>query len=567
VGQSPIWMQQKLKAIGLRPINNIVDITNFVLHETGQPLHAFDTEKIEGKKLFVKFLPEGTGFTGLDEKVRKLSKEDVMICNENAPMCIGGVFGGLESGVGINTRSVFLESAVFNPVAIRKSALRHDLRTDAANRFEKGVDISNTLQVLKRAALLICEIAGGTIGSAVTDIYPEPKEKLKLGIKYHYLKKLSGKNYHPETVKNILQHLNFEIDKDGIDELTVLVPHYKTDISIPADLVEEIMRIDGLDNIEIPKTISITASTGSNKTDEKLKEKVAGMLVGTGLQEIFTNSITNSAFIGEAQKTTMVKMVNNLSAELDVLRTRMLETGLQAIAYNINRKHTDLQFFEFGRTYSATATGVYHEKEHLAIYISGNKNPVHWGQPTAEADFYFTKMILEKILHTCGLAFVAVASPQNNAGTGLDYLVNQEKIGSVLQLHAETLQQFSIKSNVWHIDIDWSAVCKQIDKKELIYREVSKFPVSERDLAILVQKETRYSEIELAIRKSGVKKLLDFSLFDMFENEKLGIGKKSMAIRFTFGDPEKTLTDKEVEGFIQKILASLEKDLAAVLRT
>jgi phenylalanyl-tRNA synthetase beta chain len=567
VAESTKTLQQKIKAIGLRPINNIVDITNFILHETGQPIHAFDAAKIEGNAVIVKCVAEGTSFITLDEKERKLSSEDVMICNANGPMCIGGVFGGLQSGVTNETKTIFLESAIFNPTAIRKSSLRHGLRTDAAIRFEKGVDISNTVNVLKRAALLIKEIAGGDIASEVIDIYPTPKEKISVTIKYHYLKKLSGKNYHPETVKNILQHLGFEIAREGIDEITVLVPQHKTDISIPADLVEEIMRIDGLDNIEIPKNISIAPSVDVNGQKEKLKEKVANVLVGMGLQEIFTNSITNSAYVNEVQKPMVVTMINNLSAELDVLRSTMLETGLQSIAYNINRKNNDLQFFEFGRTYSTSEIGNYNEKEHLAIYITGNKNDMDWQSKAVGADIYFAKMIAEKILHICGLSYTMAEVENNyNYANALQYIVNTKPVAIVAQVKASTLQQFDIKQAVLHIDLDWDAICKAASKKTISYKEVSKYPSVQRDIALLVNKEITYAAIETCIKKAGIKKLTEVHLFDVFENEKLGENKKSMAINLTFEDEEKTLVDKEIEGFLQKITTNLEKEIGAALR-
>jgi phenylalanyl-tRNA synthetase beta chain len=341
IGESPTWLQQKLKAIGIKSINNIVDITNYILHETGQPLHAFDAAIIEGKKIIVKNLPKGTPFISLDDKERKLSANDLMICDgKKTPMCIGGVFGGLTSGIKSTTKNIFLESAWFNPSTIRKSSLHHGLRTDAATRFEKGVDISNTVNVLKRAAMLIKEIAGGKIASDIIDIYPTPKEKTEVALKYHYLKKISGKNYHGDAVKNILTSLGFEIMKEGMDELLVKVPFSKSDISIPADLVEEIMRIDGLDNVEIPQYITIAPAIETLGHQHTYQEKVSNYLVGLGFNEIFTNSITNSAYFDDATLQTTVKMMNNLSTELDVLRPSMLQTGLHTIAHNINRKNT-----------------------------------------------------------------------------------------------------------------------------------------------------------------------------------------------------------------------------------
>ncbi len=567
VKESPKWLQQKLKAIGLRAINNIVDITNYILHETGQPLHAFDASKIEGNAVIVKCLPEGTPFVTLDEKERKLSSEDLMICSATAPMCIGGVFGGLHSGVTDGTTTIFLESALFEAGSIRKSSLRHGLRTDAAVRFEKGVDISNCISALKRATLLIKELAGGDIASDIVDIYPVVEDKKSVSIKYHYLKKLSGKNYHPETVKNILTHLGFEVAKDGIDELTVLVPYHKTDISIPADLVEEIMRIDGLDNVEIPKSISISPSVDVNGQKEKLKEKIAMNLVGMGLQEIFTNSITNSAYVSEAQQPFMVKMKNNLSAELDVLRTTMLETGLQSIAYNLNRKNNNLQFFEFGRTYSSHEIGHYTEKENLAIYVTGEKTTGDWKSKATAADFYFAKSVTEKILHLAGLSFTTKTSEAvDNADYAVEYTVKNKVVATVFQVNQATLKQFDIKQPVQHVIIDWNSICDASLTTQMKFKEISKFPSVQRDIAMLIDKAVTYETLQHAVQKAGVKKLTTLSLFDVFENEKLGATKKSLAINLTFVDEEKTLTDKEIEGFMNKIVASIEKETGAELR-
>ena len=377
VKESPDWLKQRLKAIGLRPINNMVDITNYILHETGQPLHAFDANGITGAEVIVKNLPEGTAFITLDEKERKLSADDLIICNKEEAMCIAGVFGGQKSGVKESTVNIFLESAWFNPITTRKTSFRHNLRTDAATRFEKGVDISNTVHVLKRAALLIKELGGGEIASEVVDVYPNPKQKTQIAIKYHYLKKISGKNYHPDTVKKIFESLNFEIIKDSIDELWVAPPFSKPDIELPADLAEEIMRIDGLDNVEIPTSITISPSTEVDYTGFAYKEKISNSLAGQGFHEIFTNSIANSAWYSEEVLLTTVKMLNNLSADLNVMRPSMLETGLHCIAFNLNRKNNSLRLFEFGKTYTTSAVGKYFETDHLAIYTSGN-NEASW---------------------------------------------------------------------------------------------------------------------------------------------------------------------------------------------
>ncbi len=403
IKESPRWMQDRLKAIGIRSINNIVDITNFVLHEMGQPLHAFDLAAIKGSRIIVKNLPEGTPFVTLDEKERNLSAEDLMICNAEEGMAIAGVFGGLHSGISDSTKNIFLESAWFNPTDIRRTSFRHGLRTDAATHFEKGMDISGTVNALKRAALLIKELAGGEIASEVVDAYPDPKNKTQGVLMHHYLKKLSGKNYHQDSVKNILLSLGFEIVKDGIDAIHVAVPWHKPDISLPADIVEEIMRIDGLDNIMIPAAITISPSVENNPSQASWKSAAASYLVGQGFNEILTNSITNSAYFNDEELGTAVKMINNLSAELNILRPSLLETGLEPIAYNLNRKSSQLRFFEFGKSYSTSGVGQYAETNHLCLYLTGPLREDSWKGEGTPVDFYYLKGLCENLLPIVGL--------------------------------------------------------------------------------------------------------------------------------------------------------------------
>ena len=567
IKESPKWLQQKLKAIGLRPINNIVDITNYIQHETGQPLHAFDADAIAGKKVVVKNLPEGTKFVTLDEKERKLSKDDLMICNETEGMCIAGVFGGLHSGVTVATKNIFLESACFDPVTIRKTSFRHGLRTDAASRFEKGTDISATVNVLKRAALLIKEICDGEIASDIVDVYPQPKEKVQVAIKYHYLKKLSGKNYHPDTVKDILVSLGFEIAKEGIDELRVAVPYHKPDISLPADLVEEILRIDGLDNVAIPDAITITPSVEENYVLEVYKEKIANYLVGLGFYEIMTNSITNSAYFSEEELRSAVKMLNNLSAELNILRPSMLETGLEAIAHNLNRKNNDLRFFEFGKTYGTSGPGQYSEPGHLCLYLSGKSLEEGWRSKPAASDFYVLKGIVAKLLEVLGLAadsFELLQHPKFESG--LQGKIKNQVILQTGIVNKKTLSRFDIKQPVFFADLNWDVLSGLAVTTKQGINQIPKFPAVQRDLAIIVSKQLEYGEIEKTVQKVKLNKLQGIKLFDVFESEKLGIGKKSMAVNFTFLDEEKTLTDQEIDGWMNKIMSTLEKDLQAEIR-
>jgi len=565
VKESPEWLKNKLKAIGQRSINNVVDITNFILNETGQPLHAFDADKIEGKSIIVKKAEADELFTTLDEKERKLFAEDLLICNGNRePMCIAGVFGGLHSGVTSSTTNIFLESACFASSGIRKTSLKHGLRTDAATRFEKGVDISNALNVLKRAALLIKEVAGGEISSDIIDVYPAPKEKTLVSLKYQYLKKLSGKNYHPDTVKKILVALCFEINREGIDEISVAVPFSKPDISLPADLVEEIIRIDGLDNIDIPTTITISPSVNALGTKEALKDKIATYLIGQGFNEIVTNSITNSKYFDETILNGTVRMMNNLSADLDVLRPSMLETGLECIAYNNNRKNNNLQLFEYGKTYHTKGIGSYWEDEHLAIYITGDNHEDTWQEKSKAFDFYRAKGIATAILSLNGLEKVKAAKDEENGKIVISS--SKQNIASITTVNSATLKAFSIKQAVYFIDINYSALLQQVQKNKIVYKEVPKFPAVQRDLALVVGADTTYNVLETVVKKANLAKLQSMRLFDVFESEKLGAGKKSMAVNFTFLDEEKTLTDKETDAMMGRIIESFEKELNAEIR-
>jgi phenylalanyl-tRNA synthetase beta chain len=567
IKESPKWLQQKLKAIGQRPINNIVDITNYIQHETGQPLHAFDADAITGKKVVVKNMPEGTKFVTLDEKERKLSKDDLMICNETEGMCIAGVFGGLRSGVTNTTTNIFLESACFDPVTIRKTSFRHGLRTDAASRFEKGTDISATANVLKRAALLIKEICGGEIASDIVDVYPEAKEKVQVAMKHHYLKKLSGKNYHPDTVKDILVSLGFEIVKEGIDELRVAVPYHKPDISLPADLVEEILRIDGLDNVAIPDAITITPAVEDNYALEVYKEKIANYLVGLGFYEIMTNSITNSAYFSDDELGSSVKMLNNLSAELNILRPSMLETGLEAIAHNLNRKNNDLRFFEFGKTYNTPGPGQYIEPGHLCLYITGKNLEDSWRSKSSASDFYVLKGVVAKVMQVLGLTIDSFEPLQHpKFESGLQGKINADVVLQTGIVSKKTLNRFDIKQPVFFADLNWDVLSKLAITSKQEIRQIPKFPAVQRDLAIIVSKQLEYGQIEKSVQKVKLNKLQGIKLFDIFESEKLGAGKKSMAVNFTFLDEEKTLTDQEIDGWMNKIMSTLEKDLQAEIR-
>ncbi len=566
VSESPDWLKQKLKSIGLKTVNNIVDVTNFILHETGQPLHAFDADQIVGKKVIVSFAKEGSVFKTLDEKDRKMTAADLMICNENEPMCIAGVYGGLKSGVSKETKNIFLESACFDKGYVRKTAIRHDLRTDASTRFEKGVDISNTVTVLKRAALLIKEITGGNISSDIIDIFPNPQPNTVIEFSFEYLKKLSGKAYEHKDVKSILTALGFLITKETEHAVTLSVPFSKSDISIQADIVEEIMRIDGLDNVEIPSAISIVPSIEKSAKKYALREKISNYLTGLGFYEIFTNSITNSAYYNEAELGNAVKMINSLSSELNILRPKMIQSGLEVIAHNLNRKNNHLLLFEFGKTYSISSEGKYKESNRLALYISGNSEEAGWKNPSKKVDFFYLKGAVENIFKLNGikkLAFEPIVNEELEMGSSI--MMGKFLYAHLGEVSQKMLKKFDIKQPVLFADIDIDLFFDQ-KIKPIQYKELSKFPVVNRDLAILVDKNVSYSQIEQIALTNKIEQLTSVQLFDIFESEKLGAGKKSMAISFTFLDENKTLTDKEIDGFMNKIISGYETTLQAEIR-
>jgi phenylalanyl-tRNA synthetase beta chain len=568
ITSSPDWMQKRLKSIGVRPINNIVDITHFILHETGQPLHAFDADKIKWNALIVKNLPDATKFITLDEKVRSINKEDIMICNgEEEPMCFGGVFGGLESGVTKSTVNIFLESAWFNPSYIRRTSFRHNLRTDAAVRFEKGVDISNTVNVLKRAALLIKEICGGQISSELEDVYPVPKDQTEITLPNHYLKRVSGKNYHHGTVKSILRSLNFSIVKEGLDEVIVAVPFSNPDITLPADVIEEIMRIDGLDNIEIPTTIKMAPAVETAADETALKEKIAFWLTGNGFSEIFTNSITNGKYLGERELAKTIKIINSLSEDLNVMRPSMMPTGLESIAYNINRKNADLRFFEFGKIYHKNDKKKYDETESLAIYFTGNKNDLDWKNKGEKTGIYFVKGICDTIFRLAGINDLKFSFGDNDfLNDFILVTLNESSIAEMGVVKKSVLEKYSIKQPVFYLYINWQQLLFSIKKKQISFEEIPKFPQVQRDLSVIVDKSVSYQSLEESVKALKISRLRAYKLFDVFESEKLGANKKSLAINFTFSDKERTLTDDETESMMNRIISSLEKNLSAEIR-
>lgn len=568
IGKSPNWLAKRLKAIGVRPINNIVDVTNYVLHETGQPLHAFDASSIEGNTVIVKKCATGTIFRSLDDKERQLHADDLMICDGNStPMCMAGIFGGKNSGVREQTTEIFLESALFEGGMIRRSSFRHNLRTDAATHFEKGIDIGNTIHVLKRAASLIMEIAGGNLTAPIQDFYPQPVQPKRVRTTYSFLHKLSGKAYAPETIHTILTALGFTVTESNEESFTVQVPLHKTDVSMPADLAEEVMRIDGFDNIEIPASIRITPSTEENHLASVLKEKGSNILAGMGFQEILNNSITNAAYLTEEESATAVKMMNNLSAELDSLRVSMLETGLQTVLHNLNHKNQHLRLFEFGKTYSTTGIGNYTEVEHLALFLTGKTRMESWHHKKELSDIYYLKGVVQTLCAQLGITqprFEEVPHPKLTEHLAL--YAGDTLLGNIGKMNNAMSVRFDIKADVYVADLLWEQILTLAGNTALRYKEVARFPAVQRDLAFVVDRHLVYSKVEATVQAIRLPKLRQISLFDVFESEKLGAGKKSMALSFMFQDEEKTLTDKDIDDMMNKIIGSLETELHAEIR-
>lgn len=559
VGPSPEWLQQRLQTIGLRSINNIVDVTNYVLHEYGQPLHAFDADKINGNEIIVKFLPEGTTFVALDEKERKLQGKDLMICDAAGPVAIGGVFGGLHSGIGEGTTNVFLESAYFDPTHIRRTSLHHGLRTDAATHFEKGVDINNVIPALKRAAQLIAEVSGGEIVSGVTDVYPAQLQPRTVSVTYHYIHKLSGKHYKQIAIQELLTASGFEIVSETNEGLTLKVPSNKTDVAHPADIVEEILRIDGLDNIQIPSRLNI-AMAKALPNDREIRNRTAELLCGMGMQEILTNSIVNSKYYPE--RTDLVKMINSLSSELDVMRPAMLEGALEVIEYNCNRKSQDLCLFEYGNTYTQTE-GKYVQEAKLAISVTGNARATHWEQKAQPVSIYYLKGIVNNLISYGGIKNTAVSYTEDG---GITWKWKNQLLCTAMQVPAKRLKEFDVKQDVYFAEINWDLWVKAVAAGKVKYTEVPKYPAVQRDIAIVIDSAITYEQVQKATEQLKLDALQTYGLFDVFESEKLGKGKKSLALSYTFQLQDRTLTDAETEQLMKQLMDAYKNKLSAQIR-
>lgn len=569
VKESPEWLKNRLLAIGIAPINNIVDITNYVLHETGQPLHAFDADQITGKKVVVKTLPQNTPFVTLDNKERKLQATDLMICNDQEGMCIAGVFGGIKSGITEKTKHVFLESAYFSPDYIRRTSLHHGLKTDASFRFERGTDPNLTVYALKRAALLIKELAGGEISSDIVDIYSNKISNRQILVKDKNVNRLIGKVIPRNEVTAILNLLDIEIIDSQNDHFTVSVPPYRVDVTQEADVIEEVLRIYGFDNVELSSFAqSDFIAEFPEKDINKFKNTLGQLLVSNGFYEIWTNSLTNQAY-QEKHKLTFtgepVEMLNKLSEEQGILRQTMLFTGLEVCAYNINRKQKDLKLYEFGKIYYRL-DGNYHEEERLALYISGNQETENWQRKSTPVSFYDMGQFIHQLLIKTGWQDVKQRTISDPL---FDYVVQLERgnqlIGKYGKVKATLQRDFGLKQEVFYAELDTGLLFKQANPK-LVVKEVPRFPEVRRDLSLVLDRSVSFEEVQKLVRATEKRLIREIITFDVYEGEKIPEGKKAYALGFTLQDESKTLTDEEIESTMQRLMEAFEQKLGAVIR-
>ena len=567
VKPSPAWLQNRLKSIGLNPKNNIVDVTNYVLHELGQPLHAFDASKIHGK-IIVKTLPSGTKFTTLDDVERSLHEEDLMICDEKGPLCIAGVFGGKNSGVSETTTSIFLESAYFNPVSIRKSAKRHQLNTDASFRFERGIDPTITEYALKRAALLIQEVAGGEITSDIVDIYPKKIADFPVVLNFNNVKKIIGQELPKETIKNILASLEIKVNSVSDAGLGLTIPAYRVDVQREIDVIEEILRVYGYNNIKFSDKLNATVSNAPRTEDYKVQNIIATQLNSQGFHEMMANSLTTSSYV---QLSEMLKeehnvvMLNPLSNDLAAMRQSLLFSGLEAISYNINRRNADLKFFEFGKTYHKFPSG-YEEHKHLTMFITGSRNQENWTNAQRPTDFFLFKGYVEAVLSRLGIQKtqnVPVAADVFSEGIAISQ--GNEILVEFGVVKKSILKHFDIKQEVLFADFNWALILKLLSNK-IKYVEIPKYPEVRRDLSLLLDDSVSFDAIYNIARQTEKSLLKDISLFDVYQGKNLPEGKKSYAVSFTIQDNTKTLTDVQIDKIMGKLQKNLETELGASLR-
>ena len=582
IKESPEWMQTLLKNIGLRPINNVVDVTNFMLHSMGQPLHAFDVDKIAGRHIIVKNLPEGTKFVTLDEVERTLSADDLMICDENGPACLAGVFGGLNSGVTENTKNVFIESAYFNPVSIRKSARRHGLNTDASFRYERGCDPNNTLYILQLTALLIQEVAGGTVSSEVYDNYPEKIKPFPVSLNYQTINSLIGKEIKKDEVKKILNGLEIEVKSETEDSLQVEVPTYRVDVQRECDVIEDILRIYGYDNVEEGSSLRSSISYSEKPNSLKLQNLVSEQLTACGFHEIMNNSLTKLSYYVEEngfQEGTTINVLNPLSADLGCVRQTLLFGGLESIAYNINRRNGDIKFYEFGNCYHKdplkTSTNEqplapYSEEMHLGIWVAGNKTAQSWVHSQEKTSFYFLAAYVNNIFARLGIdqkKLIVGKYSDAMIADGFTMMTASGKRLATLGVVAKSLAaKMDIETDVYYADLEWKNILSELRKHKVTYQEVSKFPEVKRDLALLLDANVEFSQIVKVANETEKKLLKEVYLFDVYEGKNLPAGKKSYAVSFILQDMNKTLADAQINAIMTKMIKNFEDKLGASIR-
>jgi len=582
VKESPEWLQNDLRMIGLRPINNIVDITNYILFAYGHPMHCFDADKIKGNQVIVKCMPEGTPFVTLDGVERKLSSRDLMICNAEEPMCIGGVFGGLESGTTEETKNVFLESAYFHPTWIRKTARRHGLSTDASFRYERGIDPNNTIYILKLAAMMVKELAGGEISSEIKDVSCKDFPPFRVELTYQRVNELIGKNIPVETVKSIVKSLEMDIVAETAEGLTLDVPQYRVDVQRDCDVIEDILRIYGYNNVEIPTTLksSLVAETETDKSN-KLQNLVAEQLVGAGFNEIMNNSLTKAAYYDDLTSypaKNLVRLMNPLSSDLNVMRESLLFGGLETIARNANHKNPDLKLFEFGNCYyyreekrnEDKALAPYSESYHLALWLTGKDKQGSWIHADEDNNAYMLKAYVENILGRVGLHMrdltIENLSTDIYASAVVIKTQGGKRLAMIGTVTRKLLKQFDIDNAVYFADINWIEVMRSIRSLKVSFKELPKFPAVRRDLALLVEKNVQFAQIEKLVFDADRKLVKSVNLFDVYEGKHLEAGKKSYAISITLQDENQTLNDKVIDKVMQKIIKSLEERAGARLR-
>jgi phenylalanyl-tRNA synthetase beta chain len=577
VAESPLWLKNRLRSIGMNPINNVVDITNFVLHETGQPLHAFDASQIRGNKIIVGTLPQGTPFVTLDEQERKLDSGDLMICNAEEGMCLAGVFGGLHSGVTEATKAIFIESACFNPVRIRKTSKRHLLYTDSSFRFERGTDPNGTLYALRRAAAMICEIAGGQIASDVVDIYPEPVQPYPVDLKWANLDRLIGIRIDRDEVRKILKSLDIEIVRESEQGLHLAVATYRVDVQREADVIEDILRIYGYNNVGMSEQVISTLSYAPNPDPEKLENMIAGQLTAQGYNEIMANSLTRSTYYDNLESypaETGVNLLNPLSNDLNQLRRTLLFGGLEAISANIKFKNADLKFYEFGNIYqlredgNRLLAGGYHETRCLSVFLTGKKSPEHWTGKVADTAFYDLKSTVDRIMLRLGINLGELTT-EESADERFAYAVTIKSGKSAVcrmgLVHPGLLETMEIGQEVWFAEINWTLLFTKV-KLGTKFTGLPKYPQVRRDLALVVDSTVRYEQIRELAFQAERKLLREVNVFDVYHSEKLGAGKKSLAVSFILIDENKTLTDKQIDQVMEKLIAAFGNKLGAVLR-